>query len=322
MTTRRVLVTGASGFIGQPLVRALAHAGYKVRAVVRRPISFSNSIDVVTVPDFRGTINWNPILQDIDIVIHLAGLSHADQRDTAFDAHNKVNWIATLYLATAVQTAGIKHFVFISSVRAQVGASATSVVHEQDSAHPTDSYGRSKLEAEWAIQAAKIPFTILRPVVVYGPHPKGNFSTLVRLAKLPFPLPFKSFSNRRSVLGLDNLISAILFVMNNPAAIDETFLVADPEPYTLSELLSMLRKARGLTPRLVYIPKFVIWLALRLLGRSHLWQRINEDLVVDTTKLKSLGWSAPVETYDGIRTMLATENGKDFRGNEGGRSAN
>ena len=203
MIKRRVLVTGASGFIGRALVRALAHAGYSVLAAVRRPVSFSNSIDVVTVPDLRDTIDWNPILQGVDIVIHLAGLSHVNQHDIEFDAHARVYWIATLYLANAAKTAGIRHFVYISSVRAQVGPSATSVVHEQDSTHPTDYYGRSKLAAEWAIRAAKIPFTILRPVVVYGPHARGNFNTLVRIASLPFPLPLKAFNNRRSVLGLD-----------------------------------------------------------------------------------------------------------------------
>ena len=111
-------------------------------------------------------------------------------------------------------------------------------------------------------------------------------------------------------------------MLNNPATVDETFLIADPKAHTLPELLSMLRKAQGRTSRLVYFPKFLIRLALRLSGRIHFWERINEDLVVDTTKIKSLGWSAPVETYDALRAMLTAEIDKDFYGNEEGRSAN
>ena len=180
MTTMRVLVTGASGFIGQPLVSALLRAGYSVRAATRRPSSFPDSVDAVILPDLRNTIDWKPFLQDIDIVIHLAGLAHADEENVPFGEFDKINWIATSELADAAKRARVKHFVYISSVRAQVGPSAAQIVREHDRPGPTDHYGRSKLAAEYALQSVRLPFTILRPVVVFGPHPKGNFRTLVR----------------------------------------------------------------------------------------------------------------------------------------------
>ena len=310
MSTKRVLVTGASGFVGRPLVHALVRAGFAVRAASRRPVSFPNSVEVVIVPDFKNLVDWNPILRDVDIVVHLAGLAHADGRDYAFGAHDQVNWVTTLNLARAAKDVSLDRFVYISSVRAQVGPWAAQKVREQDEPHPTDHYGRSKLAAELAIRSSGLPFTILRPVAIYGPHPKGNIKRLFQLASLPVPLPFKAFNNRRSLLGIDNFIAAIFFALNNQTTVGEKFLVADPVSLTLPELFTILRKAQGRKPGLVYVPPILIRLALFMSGQNRLWKRISENLVVDTTKLESLGWHPPVETYEGLRSVLAANNSK------------
>lgn len=310
VTTKRVLVTGASGFVGRPLVTALLRAGYAVRAATRGPVSFPNSVDVVIVPDFKTTFDWRPILRGVDIVIHLAGLAHADSRAAAFGAFDQVNLLTTLNLARAAKDVGLDRFIFISSIRAQIGASATQIVREQDEPHPTDDYGRSKLAAELAVRSTGVPFTILRPVAIYGPHPKGNIKTLVRLANSPLLLPFKGFNNRRSLLGIDNLIATILFVLNNQSTVGEKFLIADPVSFTLPDLFTMLRKAQGRKPGMVYVPPIFIRLALWLSGQSRLWKHISGNLVVDTSKLESLGWRPPVETYEGLRAVQAAENGK------------
>jgi nucleoside-diphosphate-sugar epimerase len=127
---------------------------------------------------------------------------------------------------------------------------------------------------------------------------------------MPLPLPVKGLNNRRSLLGLDNIIAAIIFVLNNPATIGETFLVADPAPVTLSEIFTMLRKAQGRRPGLVYAPPSLLRLALLLSARMPLWLRVSEDLVVDTSKLESFGWRPGVDTYEGFAAMIRAEGGK------------
>ena len=195
---------------------ALLRAGYAVRAVTRRQISFPDSVEAAIVPDLKNPIDWNPILRGVDIIVHLAGQAHSKIPESAYSEFDQINWLATQRLADAAKDVGVERIVYISSVRAQVGASAVQAVREQDKPRPTNQYGRSKLAAEQAIQAAGVPFTIFRPVVVYGPHPKGNIRTLVRLARSSLPLPVASFTSRRSVRAVDNLISAIIFALNNP----------------------------------------------------------------------------------------------------------
>ena len=289
---------------------AFLREGYTVRAATRRPTSFPDSVEEVIVPDFRDIVDWKPILRDVEIVIHLAGLAHADANDVPFGVYDQINWIVTAQLANAAKKARVKRFIYISSVRAQTGASAAQIVRERDKPIPTDHYGRSKLAAEWAIKSVHLPFTILRPVVVYGPHPKGNIRQLVRLASLPLPLPMNGLTARRSLLGIDNLISAIIFVMNNQRTLGQALLVVDPVPYTLPEIFTMLRKAQGRSPWLVCAPQFFIRHALILSGYRHLWERIGSSSVVATTKLESFGWRAPVDTYEGIVAMVRAEDGK------------
>jgi len=307
MTTKRVLVTGASGFVGRPLVAALLLAGYPVRTVTRRPIAFPDAVDARIIPDLKNPVDWAPLLQDVDIVIHAAGLAHGPVADDKFSEFDRVNWIATEELAQAAKSAGAGRLIYISSVRAQIGASSQHIVREADEPQPTNYYGRSKLAAETAIRATGVPFTIFRPVVIYGPDPKGNMRTLIRLAKSRLPLPIGSFTSRRSLLGIDNLVSAIIFAMNNPAAIGEVFLLADPTPMTLGEILSVLREKLGRPLATIPVPEFVIRILLALIGRTDLWLRLAGDLVVDTGKFQALGWRPAMDTARGLAAMLQAE---------------
>jgi len=183
-------------------------------------------------------------------------------------------------------------------------------IHEQDEPRPTNQYGRSKLAAEQAVQAAGVPFTIFRPVVIYGPHPKGNIRTLVRLARSSLPLPVASFTSRRSVLAVDNLISAIIFALNNPVTIGETYLVADSKAMTIGEILTMLRKIQGRSSSTISVPQVIVRLLLIMCGRKDVWVRLSGDLVVDTSKLESVGWRPAIDTYEGLRGMMRAENGE------------
>ena len=299
-----VLVTGASGFLGRRLAAALAEAGHSVRAATRLPTEFSPGVERVMVPDFIHPVDWDPLLRGVRLVVHTAGLAHADSSGIPHDRFDRINRIATQELARAASRAGVAHFVFISSVRAQIGASAPHMLHESDDPQPTDRYGRSKLDAELAVQAAGVPFTIIRPVVIYGPDAKANIRLLIRLASLPLPLPFAAFGNRRSILGIDNLVSAILFVLDRPATLGETYLIADPAPVALRDIFGMLRRARGRRPGLLYVPPALFRMALTMVGHRYLWERIGDELVVDTSKFESLGWRPVRDTYDGLAAML------------------
>ena len=128
---------------------------------------------------------------------------------------------------------------------------------------------------------------------------------MVRLASWPLPLPFSGFNNRRSLLSIDSFVSAVLFVLNNPSTVGETYLVANSTPLTLPEIITMMRKAQRRRARLFYFPPALLRLALVLIKRRDLWARIGEDLVVDTTKLRTLGWRPAIDTYDGIIAMMA-----------------
>lgn len=310
MKTKRVLVTGATGFVGRPLVAALHRAGYAVRAVTRRQVSFPNSVEDAIIPDLKNPIDWNPILQGVDIIIHLAGPAHSKIPESAYSEFDQVNWLATQRLADAAKDVGVERIVYISSARAQVGATAVQAVREQDEPRPTNQYGRSKLAAEQAVQAAGVPFTIFRPVVIYGPHPKGNMRTLVQLARSSLPLPVASFTSRRSLLAVDNLISAIIFALNNPVTIGETYLVADSKVMTISEIVTMLRKIQGRWSSTISVPQVIVRLLLMLCGRTDLWSRLSGNFVVDTSKLESVGWRPAIDTYEGLREMMRAEDDK------------
>jgi len=303
-------VTGASGFVGRPLVGALVRAGYAVRAATRRQApSFPAGVARVVVPDFTGPVGWDPVVRGVDTIVHAAGLAHADTSGIPETRFDRVNRVATEDLCAAAARAGVKRMVFVSSVRAQIGASAPQPLHETDEPRPTDAYGRSKLAAEAAVRACGVPFTILRPVVIYGPNARANIRSLVRLATLPLPLPFAGLTSRRSLLGVDNLISVILFALANPATAGETFLVADPRPATIREIFTMLRRAQGRRPGLVHVPPNVIRLGLAAMGCGPLWHRIGGELVVDTGKLEAAGWHPPVDTYSGLAQSLPYRRG-------------
>jgi len=301
----RVLVTGASGFIGQPLVAALAAAGHAVRAAVRdrRAQKFPAGVEAAMQPDLAGPVDWSTLVAGMDAVVHLAGNAHIGP-DVAEATYDRVNHRAAEELARAAAAAGVRRFVFMSSTRAQAGAASTEPLTESATPRPTDAYGRSKLAAEDAVRAAGAPYTILRPALVYGPGAKGNLASLMRLAALPAPLPFGSFTNRRSMVGLDNLIAAVRFSVEDQRAENETFLVADPNPISVAELVSMLRTAAGRKPWLVPVPPALLGLLSGLIGQHDAFERLAGTLIVEPKKLLAAGWHPTIETETAIAQMV------------------
>jgi nucleoside-diphosphate-sugar epimerase len=301
----RILVTGASGFIGRAVISALADAGHAVRAAVRRPPqpAFPPSVEVVQHPDLAQPVDWRPLVAGTDQVIHLAGIAHTGGVDPGL--YDRVNRLATAQIAVAAAQYGVSRFVFISSIRAQSGTTADHALTEQDPAVPTDNYGRSKLAAEASVRSAGVPFTILRPVLLYGPGAKGNFALLLRAANSPWPLPLKGFTNRRSLLGIGNFVSALNFVLNATAAIGETYIVADPGiPPRLSDIIAIMREAQGRRPLVWGFPPHYLETPLRLLGRSDLWDRFGGNLRVDPGKLIAAGWQPAHDTRTGLAMLV------------------
>jgi nucleoside-diphosphate-sugar epimerase len=313
----RVLVTGASGFVGRAVVTALADSGRAVSAGVRRRPQppFPASVEVVQHPDLSQSFDWTPLLEGVDQVVHLAGIAHTGGVPPAH--YDRLNRLATAELAAAAATTGVQHFVFVSSIRAQAGPSADHALTERDEPAPTDAYGRSKLAAEAAVRAAGVPFTILRPALFYGPGVKGNFALLLRAARSRWPLPVRNFVNRRSLLCIDNFISAATFVLSSPATLGETYVVADPGiPPRLPDVLATLRKAQGRWPLIVPLPTHYVETTLRLLHREAIWERLGGNLRVDPGKLIAAGWEPLHDTWAGLASLAeaaARVNGRGTR---------
>jgi len=303
MTNGRVLVTGAAGFIGRALVADLATAGHQVRAAMRHPADvFSRQVEVVAVSDLTRPVEWRALLKGVDTVVHLAGIAHAGP-SIAEEVYDRVNRLATAELAAAAQRAGVRRLVFLSSIRAQCGPAAKHTLSERDSPQPTDAYGRSKLAAEQAVRASNVPFTILRPVLIYGPGVKGNMARLIELARTPWPLPFGLMSNRRSLLSRDNLIGAVHLALRTPETAGETYVVADPAPVSLAEIVTALRAGLGRPPRLLPVASWPLALALKATGRHETWERLGGELRADAGKLLGAGWRPQVQTHDGLAAM-------------------
>jgi UDP-glucose 4-epimerase len=282
-----VLVTGADGFIGRSLVPYLAARGCKVIAASRSTLAFEGpDIVGIQLPDLSKPVDWQPLLQQCNAVVHLAGIAHtfADE-----DLYDRVNHRAVKALAHEALVRDA-HLVFISSIASQSGSFSDHELTEDDPPRPNNAYGRSKLAAERGIRAIGGSFTILRPTVIYGAGEKGNFATIHAISRLPIPLPFGALTAQRSVLSVQNFNSAVAKVLTDPRARGETFIVSDPKPLTVSELIARYRASLGRAPCLIPIPEGWVKLTLKAVGRGAIWKRIGCPLIARPTKLLALGW--------------------------------
>ena len=282
-----VLVTGADGFIGRNLVVFLASQGFKVIAASRTASAPDHpNIVAAPLPDLTLPFDWRPLLERCDSVIHLAGVAHRFSED---EQYNLVNHQATEVLAKAAFRQQ-KHLVFVSSIAAQSGPFSEQELTEEVPPKPANSYGRSKLAAEQSVRASGARFTILRPVVIYGQGEKGNVSIIHKISSLPVPLPFGALTAQRSVLSIDNFCSAVVMVLTEPRACGETYIVSDPTPVTVSELIVRRRAALGRPAWLVPVPERWVELSFAAFGLADTWLRIGRPLIARPSKLLALGW--------------------------------
>jgi UDP-glucose 4-epimerase len=264
-------------------------------------------VERVALPDLARSANWAPLVDGVTHILHLAGIAHAPGQ-LPDEVYARINTDTVANLANAAR-GRVERLVLMSSVRAQAGLAAPHVITEADTPQPTDAYGRSKLEAERLLAESGVPFTVLRPAVVYGRGVKGNIASLATLAQTPMPLPFGGLANRRSLLALENLASAVELALLSPKAEGEIFLAADAEPISVADIVTAMREGLGRSPHLLRVPQGAVKRLMATFGKEAEWERLSGNFVIDAGKLRAIGWEPRVKTYNGIVAMMRSPNG-------------
>lgn len=318
----RVLVTGASGFVGKALVRRMASkSGYSVIAAVRvferGGLSFEDSHDTavrwVELGDLAGAEPIPDLFADVDVVVHCAARVHVMYEADAdpLAAFRAVNVHGTLKLANAAAQAGVKRFVFLSSVKVHGESSSCGKPFTSDaSLCPGEPYAISKMEAEKALLelAAEtgLEVVIVRPPLVYGPGVRANFHSMMKWLDRSIPLPLGAIRNCRSLVALDNLVDLLMVCLDHPRAVGQAFLLSDGEDLSTTELLRRLGMALGKPARLIPVPPGLLRGAAVLLGKRAVMERVCGSLQIDIEKTRNmLGWSPPVSVDSALASTAA-----------------
>lgn len=339
-----IVVTGASGFIGQHLVRRLVRAGCKVRALTRCAPGDPNlpatgdegrrapagaglrarNLQWLETPAADAPVDaWEPLTRNALAVVHLAGLAHRplaadaperDRRQAALRELRRVNVVATSRLARAAARAGVRDFVFVSSVKAVGERSGEAALDEAAPPRPEDCYGWAKRAAERHLERLAdaepaMRICVLRPPLVYGPGVKGNFAQLQRVVERGWPLPFASVANRRSLIHVGNLVDAMMRILASPATPGGCYHVCDPQPLSTPALIRALAAADGHPARLWPFP--VDWLRAiaNALGRQSQIERLTGSLVLDESLFRrNFGWTAPRTTVEALADDALAED--------------
>lgn len=304
----RVLVTGASGFVGQALCSALLSRGVTVIAAARSELPPAPGQGTVKLSEMSGATDWSRVLPGIEGIVHLAGRVHV-MREASADPWAEYlcsNVEATRRLAEQAAEAGVRRLVYVSSVKVNGEATAPGrPFREDDAPAPEDPYGRSKLLAEEALAEVAgrtgLEAVVVRPPLVYGPGVKGNFLSLLNACRRRLPLPLAGIDNRRSLIYLGNLVDALMRCLDHPAAAGGTYLVRDGEDLSTPELVRRLSRALNVRPRLLPAPLGLMRLAAGLIGRRGAVDRLAGSLQVDDARIRGeLGWAPPFTVDQGL----------------------
>ena len=309
----KILVTGGTGFVGSALCKVLYSHGYKLHVALRHAEDIAllpKSAVPFVVGDIDGQTDWTQALAGCEVVMHLAARVHIMQ-DAAKDPlteYRKTNTEATLHLAEEAVKAGIKRFIFASSIK--VNGEETSPGQPftaNDLPAPQDPYGISKYEAETGLMKlalqTRMDVVIVRPPLVYGPGVKANFETMLRWLARGIPLPLGMVTNnRRSFVALDNLVDLLIICIEHPIAANQVFLASDGEDLSTAVLMEKMSKALGKHPILLPVPPAILKAGAKMLGCMDAAQRLLGSLQVDISKTQALlGWSPPLSADEGFR---------------------
>lgn len=307
----RVVVTGASGFVGRSLCKALLGRGYLVRAILRdesKKKLLPEECEFSIVGNIDASTKWEEALNEATIIIHLASRVHImmEEREDPIAAFREINVAGTEKLARTALRSGIRQIVFISTIGVNGTHTTTKPFTEDDIPDPDTPYAQSKLEAEeilYKITAGTdTDITILRPTLIYGPEDPGNFKRLLSLVYKGIPLPFSLVTNQKNFIYLGNFVDIIVRSINDQNAAGKTYVVSDGETFSTSELLRILASSLECPLRLFPMPAAILRLVGKLLGRSSEMEKLIGSLVVDMSKIREeLSWVPPIKARDGLK---------------------
>jgi len=297
-----VLVTGASGFVGSQLLQQLANnSEFQLRATVRNKTeNLPAGVSIYRVGNIDTDTDWHEALADCKTVIHTAARAHI-MNDSAQDPlveFRRVNVEGTLNLARQAMDAGVKRFIFISSIKVNGEGESNRVYRFDDPAAPEDDYGLSKWEAEQGLKAlcseSSMELVVIRPSLIYGPGVKGNLALLAKAIDKGLPLPLGAIKNQRDMLSLNNLIDLIKTCIEHPAAAGQVFLCCDNESVSTPQLITLIGNGRGKHARLWKVPLFMLRLFACLTGRQSMLKRLSSDFRIDIQHtMNTLDWTPP-----------------------------
>ncbi len=284
----KIVLTGGSGFLGQALAERLRTAGHEVVLPLRSPGDVKGAVAIPPIEQMSAA-DWRPILIGAEAVIHAAAIAHIGP-GVSYADYAAVNRDAAARLAEAAAAERIRRFVFVSSIRAQCGATSGKVQTERTKPEPTEAYGRSKLQAEGLILKALPTATILRPALIVGPEPKGNLRTLLKLARLKMPLPFGGLQAPQAMVSLGGMADAVELALARDAMAGEVYCLAEAPHLSLAGIVTALRRGMRRGPGLISLPPPLLAFPLKLVGRGDMAERLTGGLSVDAGKLAALGW--------------------------------